>query len=171
MIGISFGYPGEFEQRVYGVPDELRFARIEPGQSTVGLKNYWRRWEPDGGEELAEAILNQVGYRSREISGFTLFWNGDQREDRKPGWQMSVRRKGEDGWDVSRVTDAQAQAVFRLLETSGHPDGPWKLNGLTDARDSYIVPQSAIDFETAATGLTEAFSGLTAALDRYEASL
>lgn len=130
MIGIAFGYPSDAEQRIYQLPsDELRFARIED-------EFYWRIWEPKGAEELAEKILNEVGHRPREISGFTLFWNGDQRDGRKPGWQMSVRRKGEEGWDVQRITDAQAQSVFNVLRNSGHPDGPWTLPEKTDFNES-----------------------------------
>jgi|KBSMisStaDraftv2_1062788.scaffolds.fasta_scaffold00065_13 hypothetical protein len=59
--------------------------------------------------------------RQPQISGFTLFENPGK------GWQMSVRRQGEAGWDVSRVTAEQAAVILSLLEISGHPDGPWEV--------------------------------------------
>lgn len=145
MIGIAFGYPD-------GSPSELKFARIERGPMQFGSEFYWRRWNPNRKEELAEEILSEIGHRSTEISGFTLFWNGDRREGKTPGWQMSVRRKGEEGWDVSRIDDAQAQSVFSILQHSGHPDGPWKLEERVDARDSYIVPQKVVDNHTCRHG-------------------
>lgn len=57
--------------------------------------------------------------RPQTIEGFTLFQHYGK------GWQMSVRRKGEAGWDVNIVTEEQAEAVLSMLERSGHPDGPW----------------------------------------------
>lgn len=161
MIGIAFGTPTEFERTQYGVADEIRFARIEQGE-VVSLSsgrivgpNYWRKWDIPLKErtELAEKILEEIkAYRPREITGFTLFYQASQytRADgtvKEPGFQMSVRRKEEDGWDVKMITPEQASVIFRLLETSGHPDGPWTLvdNSRVDVRDSYIVPQSAIE--------------------------
>lgn len=68
--------------------------------------------------------------RSREISGFTLFWSDSKYDNGRdppkvPGWQMNVRRKGEQGWDCKQITEEQAAAILSMLETSGHPDGPW----------------------------------------------
>jgi len=59
--------------------------------------------------------------RQPGISGFTLF------EHPGKGWQMSVRRDGETGWDVSIIPAEQAAVVLSMLEASGHPDGPWKV--------------------------------------------
>lgn len=161
MIGIAFGYPSEFEVKNYGLTEgELRFARIETGPilnangRTIG-PYYWRKWELPQEEKntLAEEILKEVGHRPREISGFTLFYQSsvytkaDGTKTDGPGFQMSVRRKGEDGWDVKIIPEEEAMKVFRLLENVGHPDGPWKLtDGMrADARDSFIVPQSAVE--------------------------
>lgn len=160
MIGIAFGYPSEFEQRNYGIPDEVRFARIETGESFVANSGrtvgpyYWRKWELplDERNRLMTEILKEVGHRPREISGFTLFYQSsvytkaDGTKTDGPGFQMSVRRKGEDGWDVQIIPEEDAMKVFRLLQNIGHPDGPWKLtDGMkSDARDSFIVPHSAV---------------------------
>lgn len=161
MIGIAFGTPTKFEHEQYGVHNEVRFARIEQGEvvnlsngRTVG-PNYWRKWELPLEErtELAEKILEAVkAHRPREITGFTLFYQGSRYTKAdgtvvEPGFRMSVRRGDEDGWDVKRITPEEASVVFRLLETAGHPDGPWTLvtNDRVDVRDSYIVPQSAIE--------------------------
>lgn len=161
MIGIAFGTPTEFEKTQYGVRDEIRFARIElgPEVSTSNGKivgpHYWRKWELPLEEktELAEKVLEAIkAHRPREITGFTLFYNESKYTKAdgtlvEPGFQMSVRRKDENGWDVQRITKEQASVVFRLLENSGHPDGPWTLveSGRVDVRDSYIVPQSAVE--------------------------
>lgn len=59
--------------------------------------------------------------RQPQISGFTLFENPGK------GWQMSVRRQGEHGWDVKPVTAEQATVILSLLEASGHPDGPFEI--------------------------------------------
>lgn len=58
-------------------------------------------------------------HRSRELTGFTLFHH------RGKGWQMSVRREGEREWDIKIIPDEQAATILGMLETSGHPDGPW----------------------------------------------
>lgn len=74
--------------------------------------------------------MSDVAHRPRAISGFTLFWSDSKYDNGKdppkvPGWQMNVRRKGENGWDCKQITDEQAQAILSMLENSGHPDGPW----------------------------------------------
>lgn len=85
----------------------------------------WQKYEvPANVESIVSEIAKVIGHRSSELEGFTLFWNSSRAGDRKPGWQMSVRRKGEQGWDISTIADEQAQAIFALLHTSGHPDGP-----------------------------------------------
>lgn len=160
MIGIAFGYPTEFEITQYGVPDEVRFARIETGDPLTvkdgrRFEYFWRKWELplDERNRLMTEILKEVGHRPKEISGFTLFWQSsvytkaDGTKTDGPGFQMSVRRKGEDGWDITIIPEAEAMKVFRLLENIGHPDGPWKLtDGMrADVRDSFIVPQSAVE--------------------------
>lgn len=71
-----------------------------------------------------------IAHRSRVITGFTLFWSDSKFDSGKgmprvPGWQMNVRRKGEQGWDCKQITEEQAAAILSMLETSGHPDGPW----------------------------------------------
>jgi hypothetical protein len=164
MIGIAFGYPSAEELRLWELPDELRFARIEVGDSFVSNTGrtvgpyYWRKWELPQEEKntLAEKILSELSdipHRPREISGFTLFYQNsvytksDGTKTDGPGFQMSVRRKGEDGWDMKIIPEAEAMKVFRLLENSGHPDGPWVLtdNMRVDVRDSFIIPQSAVE--------------------------
>jgi len=60
--------------------------------------------------------------RQPQISGFTLF------EHPGKGWQMSVRRKSESGWDVKIIPAEQAAMVLSMLEASGHPDGPWTVS-------------------------------------------
>lgn len=161
LIGIAFGYPSAEDIKFFNLKDELQFARIEQGdpmQLSTGRilsGNYWRKWNIPLEErtELAEKILEAVkAHRPREITGFTLFYNESRYTKAdgtpvEPGFQMSVRRKNENGWDVQRITAEQASVVFRLLENSGHPDGPWTLvgNERVDVRDSYIVPQSAIE--------------------------
>jgi hypothetical protein len=159
MIGIAFGFPTEFEQTNFGIPDEVRFARIEIGENLVvsdgrRFDYFWRKWELplDERNKIMTEVLKEIGHRPHEISGFTLFYqssvytkaDGTKSES---GFQMSIRRKGEDGWDVSIIPEEQAMAVFRLLENTGHPDGPWKLTDdmRADVRDSFIVPQSAVE--------------------------
>ena len=158
MIGIAFGYPSAEELRLWELPDELRFARIEVGDSFVSNTGrtvgpyYWRKWELPQEEKntLAEKILSELSdipHRPQEISGFTLFYQSsvytkaDGTKTDGPGFQMSVRRKGEDGWDVKIIPEAEAMKVFRLLES--HGDGPWELKA--DTRDSFIAPQSAVE--------------------------
>lgn len=63
-------------------------------------------------------ISEQLGVRSAELEGFSLFKVKDDK------WQMSVRRKSEAGWDVKHIPAEQAEAILSILETSGHPDGP-----------------------------------------------
>lgn len=70
--------------------------------------------------------MTEVAHRSRELQGFTLFYHPGR------GWQMSVRRKDEPGWDVKIIPDDQAAAILGILETSGHPDGPWIVSELRD---------------------------------------
>lgn len=65
--------------------------------------------------------MTEVAHRSRQLDGFTLFYHPGR------GWQMSVRRKDESGWDVKIIPDEQAAVILALLETSGHPDGPWNV--------------------------------------------
>jgi len=154
MIGVSFSWPNE-QEKALGVPDLPRFAQIELGEPFRGEPaHYWNTWELPLKQryEMADEITDIVGYRPREISGFTLFWQGDKRDGRVPSWQMSVRRKGEEGWDVQRITQEQADAIFRLLEASGHPDGPWSLNlppvigsSLGDLRGGLKAVELALD--------------------------
>lgn len=163
MIGIAFGYPEPIGGVYFTPKDELQFARIEigpvvtlspPRTGNVG-PYYWRKWELPLEEKntMAEKILEAVGHRPREISGFTLFYQSsvytkaDGTKSDGPGFQMSVRRKGEEGWDVSIIPEEDAMKVFRLLENVGHPDGPWQLTDQmrADARDNFIVPQSAVE--------------------------
>jgi hypothetical protein len=70
-------------------------------------------------EEIGDPEV--IAHRPREIRGFTLFHHPGR------GWQMSVRRKDEAGWDVKIIPDEQARAILSMLETSGHPDGPWSV--------------------------------------------
>lgn len=59
--------------------------------------------------------------RSRQLTGFTLFFHPGK------GWQMSTRRHEETGWSITHIPQAQAEAVLSMLETGGHPDGPWSV--------------------------------------------
>jgi hypothetical protein len=162
MIGIAFGYPEPIGGMYFTPKDELQFARIEVGPVvplSAGKGNvgpyYWRKWELPLEEKntMAEKILAEVGHRPREISGFTLFWQSsvytkaDGQKTDGPGFQMSIRRKGEDGWDVRIISEEEAMRVFNLLRNIGHPDGPWELTEQmrVDARDNFIVPQSAVE--------------------------
>lgn len=79
--------------------------------------------------------------RSQRLTGFTLF------EHHGRGHQMSTRRDGESGWSVTIIPDEQAAVILSMIETSGHPDGPW----------SVVRGCSAVE---ARARLTEAFDGL-----------
>lgn len=85
--------------------------------------------------------------RSSELSGFTLFHHPGK------GWQMSVRRKQESGWDVKIIPDEQAAVILSMLETSGYPDGPWSV------KNAERRPASGVSVPTeggaASTGLSE----------------
>lgn len=104
------------------------------------------------------------GHRPREISGFTLFWNGDKREGREPGWQMSVNRKGEPGWDVQRISEDQAKAIFALLISSGHPDGSWTVSApvvaIHDSKYGDPWPEILARWKEVTAENTEARDGL-----------
>lgn len=114
-----------------------------------------------------------IAHRPREISGFTLFWSDSRYDNGKdppkvPGWQMNVRRKGENGWDCKQISDEQARAILSMLETSGHPDGPWTVKDITCRLKSEIQrPEDVADFlalvadwKTALIENTEARNGL-----------
>ncbi len=116
ITGVAWSYPAPDE--VCAEPDTLRFSVAKPGEPFKGKPaSYWRKIEGD--EELANKLATAAGYRSRELTGFTLFYHDPK------GWQMSVRRENEQGWDVGFIDEEKARAVLSILENSGHPDGPW----------------------------------------------
>lgn len=148
VIGISFAYARPENTEEYGwVSGEAKFTRIERVEEVSygapkGIFKYlWKHWELSISErrELANKIIEAVGHRPREIDGFTLFWNGSRVAPggikREPAWQMSIRRKGEIGWSIGKVTQAQAEMVFSLLKNSGHPDGPWDIGSIYVQQD------------------------------------
>lgn len=94
--------------------------------------------------------------RNPNLSGFTLFYHPGK------GWQMSVRREGEPGWCVSpNIPEEQAQSIFSLLETSGHPDGPWTVRApiVGQAGQLGLVEEIAW-LSVAIQNLTEAIDGM-----------
>lgn len=129
MTGVAFGWPGPEEKSRYDIEDVPRFVFLEPGEFKGRQVEFWRRWELplERRYEMADAIAEVIGHTPRELSGFTLFWNGDKREGRTPSWQMSIRQRGEDGWSVSRITEAEAQAVLRILEPIGNTVTPMRV--------------------------------------------
>jgi hypothetical protein len=159
MIGLAFGYPSEFEQQL-GVRDEPQFAYMVIKRTVSTLQGrelgplLWRKWELplETREIMAKEIENIVGVRSRQITGFTLFWNGSHIDGQgnkiEPGYQMSIRRADDKGaWSIRRIEDAEARVILDRLKNIGHPDGPWELTDerRADLRDNYIVPQSAAE--------------------------
>jgi hypothetical protein len=130
-MGISFSYGREPDCTRHGWPEnEVRFAYMGTDTKDTSVFRYqWKSWDLSLEErrELADNIAEVVGFRPREIDGFTLFFNDTKMEGKKPHWQMSVRRWKEAGWSISHITQQQAQTIFKLLENSGHPDGPWKI--------------------------------------------
>lgn len=113
--------------------DELRFAVLEPGKPFKEKPaSYWR--SISGSEELANQLATAAGIRSQTLTGFTLFFHHPK------GWQMSVRRENEQGWDVGFIDEDKARAVLALLANSGHPDGPWTVKTM-DARPSDLVEE------------------------------
>jgi hypothetical protein len=166
MIGVSFSWPCAVEM-AFGVKDLPRFAQILPGEPFRGEPAfYWREWELPLKRryEMADEITEIIGHRPREISGFTLFWNGDKRDGKIPSWQMSVRRKGEEGWDVQRIDQSQADAIFRLLESSGHPDGPWQLKNMPPVIliDAMVAPRDLKALLAAAERVRDAGTAILA---------
>jgi len=79
----------------------------------------------------------QQATRSQNLSGFTLF------EHPGKGWQMSVRRQNEAGWDVKMIPAEQAAVILALLENSGHPDGPWQVRGFRSDDDAILAANRA----------------------------
>lgn len=127
--GVSWSYPAPDE--VYADPNVLRFAILEPGKPFKEKPaSYWRPLQ--GSPELASQLATAAGVRSQNLTGFTLFYHIGK------GWQMSVRRQNETGWDVGIIDDEKAQAVLSILEHSGHPDGPWIV------KSSHAAPDRAV---------------------------
>lgn len=103
----------------YFARNDLRFSIAKWGEPFKGNPAiYWEQYHK-GSPDLADEIAAKAGFRSSELTGFTLFW-----QFTKKSWQMSVQRKNEKGWSISDVSEEQAKAVLSLLQTSGHPDGP-----------------------------------------------
>lgn len=92
-------------------------------------------------------IEMETGNRSGELEGFTLFMNPGK------GWQMSTRRKGEHGWAIQIVPEADAQRLFAIIGPIDHPDGPFK-----------VLPEPA-SLLTAMQAAESAVRSLTAALE------
>ena len=68
-------------------------------------------WETKyGGSENMMAVIESALGMSGPLHGFTLFERGVGK-----GWQLSTRRKGENGWDVKMVPEDHAQALLALL--------------------------------------------------------
>lgn len=129
--GVSWSYPAPDE--VYADPDILRFAVLEPGKPFKEKPaSYWNAFQ--GSPELANKLATAAGVRSQNLTGFTLFYHDPK------GWQMSVRRKGEVGWDVGLIDEEKAQAVLSILGHSGHPDGPW----IVKSNHAVPVPSDAV---------------------------
>jgi hypothetical protein len=102
------------------------------------------------------------------LSGFTLFHHPGK------GWQMSTRREGQSGWSVSIIPDRQAEAVLSMLETSGHPDGPWSVKEAACRHGRSVNEECSgcdqmhgicRDFEIEISRLAEALNRLTEAID------
>lgn len=120
ISGISFSWPDEDEQQQFDVPFDIRFAFIN-GQ-------IWQQCHYDQEKmlDMARVITEATGHRPNELDGFTLWWH-----PQKKGYQMSVRRKGEDGWDIKMISVEEAQQIFYELEAK-HPDGPITVKPLSD---------------------------------------
>lgn len=104
-------------------------------RTDVGLWNDSIDYTAKGESTMAQ-IAEVIGRRDSRLEGFTLFKNDK-------GWQMSVRRQGEHGWDVKIVPDEDAQRVLSMLEANGHPDGPITIRSeaftITDDLHSALV--------------------------------
>lgn len=102
--GIGYSYWPEI--------DEWRAVHIIERVGTFGhSENVWQSIES------ISALESMM--REARLEGFTLFYQPTRK-----GWQMSVRRKGESGWDVKLVSEDQAQRLLAMLQPVGHPDGP-----------------------------------------------
>jgi len=101
----------------------------------VAENDAWRQVEMPA--ETREQLMTEIqnGFREHELEGFTLFWNWTKKH-----WQMSVRRKGETGWSISHISEEQAAAILSMLETSGHPDGPWTVKPMPTIATHITMP-------------------------------
>lgn len=116
-------------------PDVLRFG-LEPGWKFSDIvekpllhgipERVWRRREIADPAGLMGKCEMAIGNRPGELEAFTLFLNPGK------GWQMSVRRKGENGWDITHPSESDARLIFALLEPVDHPDGPFKIAASRD---------------------------------------
>lgn len=135
------------------IPDRWRVAGwADPGWyfSCVGDPKHPAGYlDEEPAESMMADIAKVIGHRETNLHGFTLFYHEGQ------GWQMSVRRKDEQGWDVKIIDGVQAQAVLSMLEASGHPDGPITVRHVSGPQENH---QRALRASTAA------FNRLTAAL-------
>lgn len=105
-------------------------------------------------DRAADELETAAGFRSRELQGFTLFLHEGR------GWQMSVRRVGENGWDVKIIPEEDAQRILALLGPVDHPDGPFRVIS-AEANDFLAAVKAATAARLAAGGARNA---LTAAI-------
>lgn len=115
MKGIAFSY----------WEDGWHAADIVEKKTFYGVAyDSWQAIQPPENMESIMAAI-ATGVRSKTIDGFTLFYQPTRK-----GWQMSIRRTGEPGWDIKLVTEAEAQSIFTMIQAAGHPDGPMTLKPL-----------------------------------------
>lgn len=89
--------------------------------------------------------------RSGQLTAFTLFVHPGK------GWQMNTRREDENAWSITTIPDEQAAAILSMLETSGHPDGPWTVKPQLTIAKHIELPDNATSEDVG-----RAFAGLRA---------
>lgn len=112
----------------------LAFMSCRPSRAIQPQKPHWQyafygkpapKYEiEDMPAQMAERMMADISELiGDDLEGFTLF-NKGVLDGKDRGWQMSIRRKSELGWNVQTVTAEEAHRVFSMIQAKGHPDGP-----------------------------------------------